>query len=129
MENSTGLCVLWVILLLGSAISSESKYIRYNTTTTIDPGKINVHLVPHTHDDVGWLKTIDQYYVGSNNSIQVILDLTPTHTCCLSVTFNVFMCGLFSLFGGREHAFRTCSIPWYPHCWLTRIASSFMLNR
>ncbi|XP_014501898.1 probable alpha-mannosidase At5g13980 isoform X1 [Vigna radiata var. radiata] len=70
MENTTGLCVLWVVLLLGCVISSESKYIRYNTTTSIDPGKINVHLVPHTHDDVGWLKTIDQYYVGSNNSIQ-----------------------------------------------------------
>ena len=32
--------------------------------------KLTVHLVPHTHDDVGWLKTLDQYFSGSNNSIQ-----------------------------------------------------------
>ncbi|XP_054805405.1 probable alpha-mannosidase At5g13980 isoform X2 [Prosopis cineraria] len=61
---------LCAVLLLGFLSSSDSKYIRYNTTSSTVPGKLNVHLVPHTHDDVGWLKTLDQYYVGSNNSIQ-----------------------------------------------------------
>ena len=27
---------------------------------------IVVHIIPHTHDDVGWLKTADEYFSGIN---------------------------------------------------------------
>ncbi|XP_055636185.1 lysosomal alpha-mannosidase-like [Toxorhynchites rutilus septentrionalis] len=51
----------------------------YESCPVLNADKLNVHLVPHTHDDVGWLKTLDQYYYGSSThfqkaGVQYILD-------------------------------------------------------
>ena len=37
--------------------------------SSLSGAKLTVHLNAHTHDDVGWLKTVDQYYVGLNKTI------------------------------------------------------------
>ena len=31
---------------------------------------MTVHMIHLTHDDIGWLKTVDAYYSGVNNDIQ-----------------------------------------------------------
>jgi lysosomal alpha-mannosidase len=51
----------------------------YSTCNSGIDGMINVHIVPHTHDDVGWLKTVDKYFYGANSinqhaAVQYILD-------------------------------------------------------
>ncbi|XP_056631266.1 lysosomal alpha-mannosidase-like [Diorhabda sublineata] len=66
------------ILLLGFTISwANSAPTTYNNNAvgcvkchSVVADKINVHLIPHSHDDVGWLKTADQYYYGMNTSTQ-----------------------------------------------------------
>jgi len=31
--------------------------------------RLYVHLAAHTHDDVGWVKTVEQYYSGTNEEV------------------------------------------------------------
>uniref|UniRef100_A0A8C2N314 Alpha-mannosidase n=1 Tax=Cricetulus griseus TaxID=10029 RepID=A0A8C2N314_CRIGR len=66
--------LFWLLLATPGAWAAD-----YKTCPTVKPDMLNVHLLPHTHDDVGWLKTVDQYYYGILNdvqhaSVQYILD-------------------------------------------------------
>ncbi len=83
----------------------------YNTSASLVNGKLNVHLVCHTHDDVGWLKTVDQYFVGSNNSIQVSQCTHPIlsfllglrFAACLPVFFHLWFLFLVMLFWTKRN--------------------------
>ncbi|XP_068743472.1 lysosomal alpha-mannosidase-like [Montipora capricornis] len=57
--------VLFLLASVCNAFGFESSY-----GSMLHQDKLQVHLVPHTHDDVGWLKTVDEYFYGANNSIQ-----------------------------------------------------------
>ena len=50
------------------AVAAPPRYITRPAAR--DPAKLNVHIVCHSHDDAGWLKTVDQYLYGANNTIQ-----------------------------------------------------------
>ena len=52
-------CLCSAVLLLALLLSP--------VTATAAP--IRVHVIAHSHTDAGWLKTVDQYFAGTNRSI------------------------------------------------------------
>ncbi|KOB69278.1 putative lysosomal alpha-mannosidase, partial [Operophtera brumata] len=62
--------LLLLVLVVSAAYCTPAQDRRdeqcgYRNCPASVPDVLNVHIVPHTHDDVGWLKTLDQYYYGS----------------------------------------------------------------
>jgi hypothetical protein len=44
--------------------------VRQNKPYKAGNGPLTVHVIPHSHDDVGWLKTVDEYFSGTKYNIQ-----------------------------------------------------------
>jgi hypothetical protein len=43
---------------------------RVRLTQNKAASPLKVHVIPHSHDDVGWLKTVDEYFSGTKYLIQ-----------------------------------------------------------
>jgi hypothetical protein len=65
-HKNTFICILGVLAIIRE-IGGEC---GYKSCAATDPKKLNIHIIAHSHDDVGWLKTADGYY---DDSVQHIL--------------------------------------------------------
>ncbi|GJQ67661.1 hypothetical protein Trydic_g16491 [Trypoxylus dichotomus] len=68
--KSVALLLFSFVTLISTKPLIDTESCGYESCNKVDSTKINIHLVPHSHDDVGWLKTVDQYYYGARNAIQ-----------------------------------------------------------
>jgi lysosomal alpha-mannosidase len=87
MECGRGLIAVFVLFNVwwvnSTPLTKDDATKCVSACQELDEKKVNVHLVPHSHDDVGWLQTFEGYYKGTgdfkeikNAGVQYILDST-----------------------------------------------------
>jgi hypothetical protein len=95
---------------LHDPIDNDSRKLESKMSADTSNSRVlNVHVVPHTHDDVGWLKTVEQYYFGWNETIQrkaCVKDILDTVVSSLleneSRTFTYVESKFFSMWWARQ---------------------------
>ena len=89
---------------------------KIKTRSTQDK-HLTVHIIPHTHDDVGWQKTVEEYYTGAqpevHASVEEILDSVTKELAkdkrdkheakCVALDYD-FLPAAFTSFGGWGEA-------------------------
>ncbi|XP_065289713.1 lysosomal alpha-mannosidase-like [Dermacentor albipictus] len=67
--QALALSAVFLATSVSAAPSSRQRNAKcgYESCPPTRPGMLNVHLLAHTHMDLGWLKTVDQYFYGTKN--------------------------------------------------------------
>lgn len=75
MLNQIKLAVASAALMVSATTTEDHGQYHKHHPTKKSPyrkegDKLTVHVIPHSHDDVGWLKTVDEYFDGARRDIQ-----------------------------------------------------------